>query len=399
MGFFDSTSWARASGVHTLAKCGACGLCKQCFSPRMPPTGKGRRKILFVAEAPGVEEDKKGVQLIGKAGECLRKMLREIGEDLEDCTKTNAVICRPPNNEIDDVYIESCRPNLLKTIQEIKPNVIILLGMSAVKALVPMEWKRDIGQIGQWVGWAIPSPTFNAWLCPTYHPSYVSRTNEDPALVRIVKEHLRRAFALEDKRPPITPLAALQSQVAVVTLPSAGRLLMRSLEEATGVLAFDYEATGLKPEDTRHRIVSCSFCLDGEQTFACPIDEKGLKILSRVLRNEKTRKVASNLKFEERWTRTKLGHGVANWFWDTMLAAHVLDNRPGICSVKFQAYVRLGIPDYDSHIEPYLEGVGKTGFNRIHLIDPKELLLYNGMDSLLEYKVMAQQREELQWSI
>ena len=71
-----------------------------------------------------------------------------------------------------------------------------------------------------------------------------------------------------------------------------------------------------------------------------------------------------------------------------MLAAHVLDNRPGTTGLKFQAFVLLGQKSYNDHIEPLLETKSKkTHINRIHEIDMDDLLFYNGLDSLLEYKV------------
>ena len=102
-------------------------------------------------------------------------------------------------------------------------------------------------------------------------------------------------------------------------------------------------------------------------------------------------KIAQNLKFEDRWTRVKLGHPVRNWLWDTMLAAHVLDYRRGITSLEFQAFVQLGVQLYDKHIKPYLKSVGQSRFNRIKELDLKDLLLYNGMDSLLTYKIAMKQ--------
>jgi len=102
-------------------------------------------------------------------------------------------------------------------------------------------------------------------------------------------------------------------------------------------------------------------------------------------------KIASNLKVEDRWTRAKLGHRVRNWYWDTMIAAHVLDNTPGITSIKFQAFVHLGQGDYDSHIKPFLKARKESKFNRIHELDLNDLLLYGGLDSYLEYWVAMKQ--------
>lgn len=98
------------------------------------------------------------------------------------------------------------------------------------------------------------------------------------------------------------------------------------------------------------------------------------------------------MKFEERWTVAKLGCKVRGWHWDTMLAAHILDNRSGITSLKFQAFVHLGISDYDSHISPFLYSKHPNETNRIDQVDDKSLLLYNGLDSLLEYLIMKKQK-------
>ena len=70
-----------------------------------------------------------------------------------------------------------------------------------------------------------------------------------------------------------------------------------------------------------------------------------------------------------------------------MQAAHVLDNRPGITGLKFQAYVNMGQPPYDDKVGSYLKSAGSSIPNRIHEVDPKELLLYGGLDSLLEFRL------------
>ena len=77
-----------------------------------------------------------------------------------------------------------------------------------------------------------------------------------------------------------------------------------------------------------------------------------------------------------------------------MLNAHVLDNRRGITSVKFQAFVRLGQEDWSTAIRPFLEGDDANGVNRIRDVDTKTLLLYCGMDALMEFKIAELQRKE-----
>jgi len=377
-----------------LPQCGKCGLYKNCISPKMEVTGSGTRKVLFVAEAPGEQEDRLGTQLIGEPGQLLRSTLEDIDVDIEDCSKTNSVICRPSSNKIEPYMISCCRPNLLQSISRIKPNVIVVLGKSALESLMFKEWKKDLGTIGRWVGWTIPSGQYNAWLCPTHHPSYLLKMHEDQQLMRIFKTHLKQAFKYESRPVKNYSLDKLRSQVEIITDPKQGGLRMKELLKKKGVLAFDYETNGLKPDTPEHKIVSCSFCLNGKDTFATMIDESNQLVLSRILRQSNLKKVASNLKFEERWTRAMFGHGVRGWVWDTMLASHCLDNRSHITSIKFQAFIHLGIPDYDSSIYPYLRSGSSNGINRIEQADKKELLMYNGLDSLLEYLVAKRQRKQ-----
>ena len=361
----------------------------------MPVTGKGRRKVLIVAEAPGEQEDKRGVQLIGEAGQLLRGILEGIGVDLEDCWKTNSVICHPPGNKMEDLYIESCRPNLTNTIRELKPKVIILLGLAAVQSLLTIDWGDDIGPMARWAGWQIPSEQFNAWICPTYHPSFIKRENENAALMKIVERQLQSAFDLEAGRGRPGPEAYISCDTELITAPSASRRRISELGAKEGVLAFDYETDGLKPELPQHEIYAASFCLNGEDTFSCRVDGTCHDALRLVLRNPRLKKVASNLKFEERWSIQKLGTPVAGWFWDTMLAAHYLDNRRDITSIKFQLYVMFGLKDYSTAMKPYLQAKGANGFNRIREAPLEDLLRYCGIDSFGEYKAMEVQRKVL----
>ncbi len=160
-----------------------------------------------------------------------------------------------------------------------------------------------------------------------------------------------------------------------------------------GPIAFDYECNTLKSHRDGAKLVSCSICWKGKETIAYPMEREAIEATSLILKSKQIPKIGCNVKFENNWTKTHLGHNVKNWMFDTMVAAHVLDNRKGITSAKFQAFVQLGQPSYDDHIKPYLKG--KMGLNRILDLDMKDLLLYNGMDSLLEYKVAMIQMKQL----
>lgn len=386
-GFFPTSAINIPDPVPLTPRCGQCGLYRNCKSPRMAVTGEGKLGVLIVAEAPGEQEDAEGIQLVGKSGQLLRKALSKQGIDLDrDCWKTNAVICRPPKNEVSDVHIESCRPTLNQTIEKLNPHAIVLLGGTAVKSLIGQLWRvgEDPGPIGRWVGWQIPSQQLNAWVCPTYHPAYLLRANE-PAIDLWFGRHLASVFGRLSRPWKEIPDFSKQVECIYESDKAAGKL--KRMIEYGGTIAFDYETNMLKPDDKDARIVCCSVCWEGKKTIAFPWHGEAVTTMSELLRSPAVKKVGANIKFEERWTRKILGHGVRGWVWDDMVSAHVLDNRPGITSVKFQSFVRLGQPSYETTVGPYLKAVDGNKKNRIDEVDLGSLLLYCGLDSLLEWKI------------
>ena len=390
-GFFSHSKLITKNTVPLVSRCGLCGLYKTCHSPKMAPTGKGLKKILIVADAPGEREDLQGIQLIGDSGKRLEGTLKKLGIDFwKDCWRTNAVICHPPKNETpSEDKIIACQPNLLKTIKELKPNVVILLGGIAVKSLLSVAWNvKEVEGIGTWAGFIIPCQNPNAWIIPTYHPSYLLRVN-NPVLDRMFENHLSQAIK-KSNRKPWKELPDYEKQVEIIIRPHQAKKAIQKVTRKGGMIAFDYETNCLKPEGEGPRIFSCSICHNGTRTFAYPWHGEAVEATSELLRSS-IQKIASNLKFEDRWTRSCLKHSVKNWLWDTMIAAHVLDNRPNITGIKFQSFVQLGAKSYNEHIEPFLKSKNNNKFNRIQEIDLDDLLLYNGLDSLYEYKVAMKQ--------
>lgn len=390
-GFF-SPSQFKSISIFTsrVPKCGLCKLFQTCKSPKMPPSGKGKKRVLILAEAPGETEDEHGIQLIGKSGQLLIKVLRKLGIDMRnDCWLTNSVICRPPSNETPtEKQLAYCRPNLLNTIDALKPDIIIPLGGTAIKSLLGPLWKEDVGATTRWVGWNIPMQKPNCWVCPTYHPSYLIRL-KDPTLDMLFARHLEAAFKLEGKPWKEIP----NYEVECIYPPSHAVKAIREIVAMKKPIAFDYETNRLKPDHKEARIVCCSIS-NGERTIAYPWHGEAISASLEMVRSPLP-KIASNIKFEERWTKAQLKTRVRNWWWDTMLAAHWMDNRAGITSIKFQAFVLLGTPSYDDSIKAFLKGKGASANseNRIKEAYLGDLLKYCGMDSLVEYQVAMKQRE------
>jgi len=359
----------------------------------MKPTGDGYKKVLVVAESPGEEEDERGIQLIGKSGQLLRSTLKQIGVDLDrDCWKTNAVVCRCEGTPT-PIQIECCRPLLMKTILEYNPDVVLLLGVTSVTSLIGHLWKNsDIGGISRWVGWKIPNREPNMWICPTYHPAYLLRRRDNEVLHLWFKKHLEQAFRIEGK--PWDEAPDYNSRLMILQDPDEAVGVIEDRLRRHRYIAFDFETDRVKPDMEGATIITCSVCIGGEVSISFPWWGKICGYMSSVFRDEGIYKIGCNIKFEERWVRRLLGHGVEGWVWDCMLAAHVLDNRPGITGLKFQAFVRRGVPDWSVGIDMG-KVEGGNDLNSVKLIPVRELMNYNAIDSLMTYEVAKDQMEEM----
>lgn len=417
-GFFTPSSKPRivtGNNAATLVpRCSQCGLFKRCRSSKMPVSGRGNLKILVCGEGPGPDEDLQGRPFVGRSGRLLRDVLTRNGIDLRnDCWITNAVICFPHTQRgkirnPTDNEISYCRPNLLNTIKELNPEVIILLGTKAVKSLIGWLWKEDPGGIGRWVDWRIPSQRLNSWICSNYHPAHIlrgqgfeegegeGRGKANDVMELLFERYLRKALKLIGTRPWPDGVPDYASQVDIELDPDvAARKIYNVMSHSSIPIAFDFETNCLKPDTDKAQIVSCAVS-NGRMTVAYPWVGAAIEATKQLVLCDAP-KVASNMKFETRFTKAFLGCNVNNWWLDTMLAAHVLDNRKAISSIKFQSFVLLGQDSWDDHIKPYLQSKagGGNGLNRIRELDLRTLLLYNGMDALLEWHVAQMQAKRL----
>jgi uracil-DNA glycosylase family 4 len=408
-GFFSINDVQTTQNVRRISGCGACGLHLHCTSPKQEAIGRGEKGILIIGESPTVDEDQNGTTFTSTANQLLRRKLRWQGIDLErDCRRINAVCCltkddKQPTSE----EIECCRPRIWKEIDTFKPHLIILLGIGAVQTFLGHRWKHKIGTITLWRGWSIPDRDTNAWVVPMFDMDYVLDSQGkkgNPAVEQIFNDDLVKARKLIDV-PVYHPAIKETASIKIIKDQSELCQVLSNIMEWYDLAAFDYETTGLKPQAEGHRIVTASICACNELAYSFDFPNEGTKayaLFKRFLMSEKIKKIASNMRMEDHWSNVILGTPVKGWAWDTMLAAHVLDNREDITGLKFQSYARFGVLDYSSHIEPYLKAKkedGGNGFNRIDEAPHNDLLLYGGIDSLLEFRLAKLQMGELNYAL
>lgn len=399
-GFFSRSEMMKVRApALSLAQCGACGLFKSCKSPKMPVSGRGRRGIMIVGEAPGAEEDDRGEPFVGKTGRHLERTLDDLGIDMRrDCWLTNAAVCRPEHNKLPDMAAEYCRPNLLRAVAEHRPDVIVLLGDAAVDSLIGHLWKENPGGVSRWTGTRIPSVQLNAWVCTTWHPFHLLR-EESPVLDAEFVRHLRAAVSLRGAPHPNGP-PDYAARCDVVADPAEAARRINRIRD--GVISFDYETDRLKPDHREAWLVCASVCHNGERAFAFPWTGPVPDAMAGLLGDPAVLKSGANISMEHGWTLCDLGVTVRGWAWDSVTGAHAADSR-GLetTGLKYQAFTRLGVPDYAHHIRPFLEPrePGGNAVNRVREIDLATLLKYNAQDAMLEYHVGEHQRAELGYAI
>jgi len=141
---------------------------------------------------------------------------------------------------------------------------------------------------------------------------------------------------------------------------------LKDIKEET---AFDLEATGLKPHAVGHRIVCCAVAVSVDEcyVFRIPKSRKEREPFIEYLADDSIKKIAHNMKYEIAWCKEKLGVDVQGLVHDTMIMAHILDNREGITSLAFQTYIHFGIVDFKDETQPYLSADKKNAnsINRI----------------------------------
>ncbi len=182
---------------HQVLGCTRCGL-HRTKTHYVFGSGNPYADLMFVGEAPGAEEDRKGKPFVGRAGQLLDRLLQEVGLNREtDLYITNVLKCRPPRNrDPEPGEIQACFPYLKMQIQIIQPRLLVALGRFAAWTLYGMQKKMSLLRM------EIQQSKFGIPLVVTYHPAaalrreaFVEEMRRDFRLMMETLEKLRSAQA------------------------------------------------------------------------------------------------------------------------------------------------------------------------------------------------------------
>ncbi|MEV4757626.1 UdgX family uracil-DNA binding protein [Micromonospora sp. NPDC049559] len=176
--------------------------------------GDARARVVFVGEQPGDVEDRQGLPFVGPAGHLLRRAVDDAGLDARHIYITNAVKHfrfqergkRRIHQTPDRVHITACRPWLVAEFARLRPEIVVVLGATAAKALLGPSFRvtQSRGVLMPWPDSAQRPQDFTqtpigpdgqrgsvppAQLVATIHPSAVLRAdNRDIAYDGLVSD-------------------------------------------------------------------------------------------------------------------------------------------------------------------------------------------------------------------
>jgi len=163
--------------------------------------GNPEAELMFIGEAPGADEDRRGEPFVGRAGQLLTKIIETMGFKRGDVYIGNVLKCRPDmpsgssgNRPPTPDEMQTCLPYLTEQIDIIQPKILVALGATAVEGLLGTRGvMRELR--GKWHSHQ------DTPLMITYHPSYLLR-NQAPSEKRKVWEDMLQV--LERLGRPIT---------------------------------------------------------------------------------------------------------------------------------------------------------------------------------------------------
>ena len=157
--------------------------------------GNPEASVMFIGEAPGFHEDRLSRPFVGRAGQLLDKLLKEISWPRESVYITNIIKRRPPENRDplpDEIF--AYKPYLDRQIDVINPKIIAALGRFAMNYFLPeAKISKDHGA-AQYAG--------DYLIFPLYHPAAALRST---AVLKELEADFKKLPEILKNPPPKPP--------------------------------------------------------------------------------------------------------------------------------------------------------------------------------------------------
>lgn len=324
--------------------CEDCGLCNVAENVCVMGSGKIPARIMVIGDTVGFAEDRSGIPFKGKTSDLIFKYLLENEIDCSQIYFTHAVKCRtaegkPPSAK----EIKACTQYLKKEIERVKPEFVLTLGATALKAATN---KAKITQIH---GNPIKHKDGITYF-PTFSPGIALR---DPKKAGPLKQDIKRFAQL------IRGESMIKHKLNLTIVDSMDKFkeLIRDIDNCDE-LAFDIETTGLNrfADDAAVTMIVVSTI---DKDWVVPFNiagsyfntiESQRLVLKQVIKASKTKLVImQNGKFDNSYLEVQYGLKFYLGF-DTMLAAHLL-NENRLIGLKNLAQEELDAHQWDVSLD------------------------------------------------
>jgi len=157
--------------------------------------GNPNSRVMIIGEGPGANEDKEGLPFVGRAGQLLDKMLNAINLSRDNVYITNVVNYRPPENrKPSEAEVKRYLPYLKRHIEIIKPKIILLLGSTAMNAILSNN--DVISKVrGKWHEIKINELKIQTMV--SFHPAYLLRQPDQKKFswidLKIIRDKLKNS--------------------------------------------------------------------------------------------------------------------------------------------------------------------------------------------------------------
>lgn len=380
---------------YATPNCSACMLRKD---TRLQLFGAGGKKILILLDAQDASQQSLKTYGTGEKFSVIKDILEQYGIDIaEDCWTSSVVQCF--TLEPAEKNAICCKPLTDRLINTLKPTLIIAFGELCAKVLLDGLITDGI-YLDRVHGVVHNSRTYGCNIMFTYMPHKPTyNTTVDDLIIRrdihraVISLHSKRRQWKDEK----SCVRILGEDAAIAQLEDCIKNPVKRFA------ALDYETNSLRPYNKNAKVLSMAISESANDSFSFQLTEKVIPHMVRYWQTEHIMKIAHNTAFERMWTAVKLHVLPVNLKVDTMILMHVLDNRETtFLSIKFLAPMLLGCGSWDGFISRYIDatredkiGYGSYALNAMEQAPVRQLLLYNGIDSLVEYRVFIELMELL----
>lgn len=353
-----------------------CSQCPHQQGAAVGSIGDPDAEIVIIGEAPGAQEIITDRPFVGVSGRLLWETMRKAGiEDAEHrCFVTNALMCRPPADAAPYLpAIDACRARLMAEVQRVPRKMIITLGNTAMRSVLPNNKKSITAMRGQ------PLYIGGTLIMPTWHPAAILRNKgvNGPMYKQMMQDityavQIARGAVMRKPGETETIVFDVDDDATDAENRESVRDMVRELRRWGHINTYfgaDIETGG--PNNLYSPILCLGIAFNENQVamltdrlLASYKDE-----LQPLFRDPKIRWVWHNGKYDTGYLHTA-GFPDARVDEDCMLLHYALDEAKGTHGLKQLAMSYLGAEHYDAEVKKKAKKVKTLGYSTV----PRDML-------------------------